>query len=1330
MIKKITSLALSAALFLGSGALSQDIADELFQTFTINAEAASTVVYNGDTMTEFSSRTAQSVAKKYTDAYYAGASYVDNDPSTYYSTPAAVEKAPYNQGVLTADTLKCMQEMTNFYRWLVGNKTLAADCKPNASLQYQALDRNFQFDHIISNDSKPADMPQSLWDKGFKCDHNVISIGFTPLGAIKGWVNEGYELYPQGSTTPKWTELGHRVSMLHPDHTDQQFGYSGNVGVGKADPSTSVSSYQPFYAFPSPGFVPSDCITAENCAWSVAPYKGKIVVKDQSKVKVTVTNLTTNESYTCTKENGKLKFEGNDFIGFVQPTDFNKKTMKYEANYKVVVTGLTDKATSNPAQIQYTVKFFDAKDHAASAVTKAGLNFNRLIIYNDTFDSTDSLKKLGACLPLYVTIANEFGNKAKVKTKGMWILDEANSCWYNSVEPSNIPVKFKDSKGILDRIEIKYTYSDDPNNQWNTLSLSPASPKEGAEVKFEVYTNYGYECSALCQIVKNDNGSYICRKTYSSLTSPEFKGVNEGSHLYYMNATPEDSGQYISIYYTLDDYWKDAYVCTSARTLTVNHSYEQISSKPATCTKNGEIKYKCSVCGKTYTETLPMLEHSYTGKIVDPTCTEQGYTLYTCSNCGDTLKGNYTPALGHILTSGTTVPATCTEDGYTIYTCTRCGEKVKANYVAATGHSWSEWKQTQQASCAQNGIKTRSCSVCGQTETEETPRFGHDYEMKADVAPTCTEQGYTPFVCKNCGDVKKTNLVDALGHSYSKWTQTKAPSCSAEGSEQRTCSRCKNIEIQPVPKLAHTLSATKTVPPTCTEQGYTLYTCSVCGESVQDKFVAAKGHSWGKWTTTTQPTCEKEGVQTRTCSVCGESETLPVETTEHKYTKKTVAPTCTEKGYTLYTCKVCGYTTKSNFVTENGHSWGKWITLEEATCQTEGTKKRTCSVCGESETMTTAKTQHKYVSKVVSPTCMEKGYTLHTCKICGDNYKDNYTDTTDHKFGKWITDEATPVHTGETYRLCTVCGEKQTEKTYEKISLRLAGSNRFDTALCIADRLRKENGGKAFENIIIASGMDFADALSATYLSKVKNAPILITAKADSTMNNVVDYIKKNADAKASIYIVGGEGAVPKEMEKKLRGYTVKRLAGANRYLTNIEVLKEANVTNENILVASGMDYADALSASAVGLPILLVAGKAKKLTKDQTDYLSTISSTKAIVIGGEGAVSKDISKQLKDSFKSVSRLGGANRFETSVLVAEKFFKDPPTIALAYGLNYPDGLCGGPLAMAYGCPLILTVSKNCTAAKEYAAKIKAASTVTFGGPTLITDDALKLILGK
>ena len=1363
MLKKATSLLLSAALFLGSGALSGDIAREITSAFTITARADDTVIYDGDTMAEFSSRTADTVAKKYTDAFYAGKSYTDGDESTYYTT-AASTKSPYNEGVLTDDTLKCMQEMTNFYRWLVGSSPLAVNCEQTPSLQYQALDRNFEFNHNISNSSKPDDMPQELWDKGFECRHNILAGGFTPLGSITGWMNEGY--YLSGKS---WTALGHREVLIHPDHVDQQFGYSGNIGIGVCDFSASSANHPPFYAFPAPSYNPSSCIIPSESAWSIGLDLKKLTYTSKSDVKITVTNLSTGASYVCTQANGKINFESSDFFGFVQPSDYNTTTNKYDKSYKVVVTGLTDKATSKPAQVQYTVKFFELKDYAAGAITKAGLNFENIKIYNDTFDSTDALKKLGACLPQYVTITNEFGSSTKVKTKGAWVLDKAKSCWYNSVDAADIPVKYVDTAGLLDRIEIKYEYTDDMYCQWNTLTISPSKPIENSQVKFSVYRTYTHlESSALCQIVEDESGSYVCKNTYSSLSSTEFDKDGSGvEHYYYINATPEDSGQYISIYYSTNDYWKDAYVCVMARTLSVTHSYTLVSKKPPTCTEKGETVYKCSVCGQSYTEYEDALGHSYTGKPVDATCTEQGYTRYTCSRCGDEMIGSYTAAKGHSWGSwnittpatcttdgvqthscsvcgatetqpiiapghkypavGTTVPPTCTEQGFTQFTCSVCGNVHKTDYTAPAGHKWNEWTTTEAATCTKEGTQAHSCTVCGKSETKTIPKLEHQLTFVKTVEPTCEEEGYSLYTCANCGQSEQRDKTAATGHSFGEWTQSQAPSCSQEGLQTRTCEKCSKTETKPIAKLDHDYRFTKTVEATCEEGGYSLYTCVNCGQTEQRDKTAAKGHSWGEWSITQAASCTKMGVKTSTCSRCGESRIEYIATIPHSYTTRIVPPTCTEKGYTEYTCAICGDSYKGNYVTQTGHNWSDWTQTQEPSCTKTGTKTRTCSACGESEDLPVPKTAHSYESTVVPATCTSQGYTLHTCSHCGDSYKDSYTTTTPHQYGDWVTIEASPAQAGGRYRVCTVCGNKQSEE-YEKTDLRLAGKTRYDTAFAIADRLKAENGGKAFENIIIASGTDFADALSATYLAKTTNAPILITSTADFAMENVVSYIKANADKSATIYIIGGEAAVPAQMESKLGGFKTVRLAGKNRYLTNLAVLKEAKLTNEELLVAFGGNYADALSSSAVGKPIFLVAGNG--LTADQKAFLATLKSTNATIIGGTGAVSTGIESELKKSFSSVTRLGGKNRYETSVLVAERYFSNPPTIAVAYGLNFPDGLCGGPLAMAYKCPLILTVSNNYAAAKAYAQKIKATSAVTFGGSTLITDDAIKAILGR
>lgn len=375
------------------------------------------------------------------------------------------------------------------------------------------------------------------------------------------------------------------------------------------------------------------------------------------------------------------------------------------------------------------------------------------------------------------------------------------------------------------------------------------------------------------------------------------------------------------------------------------------------------------------------------------------------------------------------------------------------------------------------------------------------------------------------------------------------------------------------------------------------------------------------------------------------------------------------------------------------------------------------------------KCPHVYMTVVVQPTCTEQGYTQQVCLICGEGKaKTNLVKATGHSFRSWSqTKQATVVSEGAMTRSCKVCDEVETKAVATLTRDRVYGKDRYQTAFEIADKLKEAFGTDGFENIVIASGTDFADALSAAYLARVRRAPILITSQADSVMDAVAQYVQKNAKSYATVYIVGGEGAVSAKMESKLKGFKTQRLAGKNRYLTNLEVLKEAGVDYRELLVASGLEYADALSASATGRPILLVAGKS--LTAEQKAFLDSALCTSAAVVGGSGAVSTQIEQQVRSYIKSTTRIGGANRYETSAIVANRYFGNPKAITVAYGFNYPDGLCGGPLAAAYDSPLILAVDKATSAAAAYTKQKGVKAALAFGGPTLVSDEAVSKMLG-
>ena len=290
----------------------------------------------------------------------------------------------------------------------------------------------------------------------------------------------------------------------------------------------------------------------------------------------------------------------------------------------------------------------------------------------------------------------------------------------------------------------------------------------------------------------------------------------------------------------------------------------------------------------------------------------------------------------------------------------------------------------------------------------------------------------------------------------------------------------------------------------------------------------------------------------------------------------------------------------------------------------------------------------------------------------------------------------------------------------EDTATRIFGADRYQTAFKVADELKSVLGVEKFQNVIVASGTGFADALAGSYLAAQKNAPILLVRGAN--VNDVKNYIKNNLASGGTVYLLGGVSAVPKTMESGLEGFNVKRLGGANRYDTNLLILQEAGVGNKNIVVCTGLNFADSLSASAVGLPILLVKDG---LYPSQKEFLKSVSGNFTIV-GGLNAVNYTVEQQLS-GYGKVSRLAGNTRYATSTLVAEKFFGLPNGAVLAYAMNFPDGLCGGPLAYNRNMPLILTASGAESVSAQYTQRADIRGGYVLGGTGLIRDAIAKKI---
>ena len=236
----------------------------------------------------------------------------------------------------------------------------------------------------------------------------------------------------------------------------------------------------------------------------------------------------------------------------------------------------------------------------------------------------------------------------------------------------------------------------------------------------------------------------------------------------------------------------------------VDHTWELVSTIPATCTV-GEIQhYKCSVCGETKDVTLsnPLGEHSWdNGKVTkEATCTEDGEKTYTCTVC-NTTKTEVIPATGHQHKEVRNAKkAICTEDGYTGDTyCTDCNTKLESGTVVnKLGHTWDNGVITKEATETEEGVKTYTCKTCGETKTEKIPVTSHHLDQgTVTKKATCTENGEKTYHCTDA-DCDKTYVetIPATGHKFDSWKTVKAQSIYSGAVQKRTCNACGKKETR------------------------------------------------------------------------------------------------------------------------------------------------------------------------------------------------------------------------------------------------------------------------------------------------------------------------------------------------------------------------------------------------------------------------------------------------------------------------------------------------------------------------------------------------------
>lgn len=198
-----------------------------------------------------------------------------------------------------------------------------------------------------------------------------------------------------------------------------------------------------------------------------------------------------------------------------------------------------------------------------------------------------------------------------------------------------------------------------------------------------------------------------------------------------------------------------------------DHTWVNTQTLPPTCTEQGTAFYKCSACGATRTEKIAPLGHDLSRCDLQPaaTCTQPGRAVGTCARCGVKID-EVIPAKGHDYSyAETSVAPTCTEPGHYKGTCPTCGKDYD-DVVPALGHDWGEWVTSIEPTVSTVGYRYHVCNRdgCGYREGEDIPKL-HTHTWDAGVVtqkPTATEPGVRTYTCTVCGQTR-TEAIPATG---------------------------------------------------------------------------------------------------------------------------------------------------------------------------------------------------------------------------------------------------------------------------------------------------------------------------------------------------------------------------------------------------------------------------------------------------------------------------------------------------------------------------------------------------------------------------------------
>jgi putative cell wall-binding protein len=286
---------------------------------------------------------------------------------------------------------------------------------------------------------------------------------------------------------------------------------------------------------------------------------------------------------------------------------------------------------------------------------------------------------------------------------------------------------------------------------------------------------------------------------------------------------------------------------------------------------------------------------------------------------------------------------------------------------------------------------------------------------------------------------------------------------------------------------------------------------------------------------------------------------------------------------------------------------------------------------------------------------------------------------------------------------------------------RVAGTDRYDTAARLSIRMFPDGA----EEIVVASGERFADALAAGPAAARRQAPLLLTQRTRVPRPTADELRRLNP---RSIVIAGGRAAVSDAVEFALATIApVTRIAGADRFATSAKLATDGFGTGVPVaFLANGRGFADALAAGAVGGrlggPVLLV--EHSTIPTVVADAIDWLRPARIVLVGGSAATSDALRTALLPH-EDIDRVGGGDRFATAAALAREVPGTSDVGLVASGLDFPDALAAAPSVAASGGTLALT-GRDClsTVSAQGMVDDGVEDVVVVGGDAAVPDRAV------